>query len=161
MQTDSAPNAPGADLADAVAWLVLGAAVLVGSITMDRLENQDVDAFAVPGLLPGLLGIALLVLGSVLLLRSLRRGARLRRPSLTPDVRTALVIGLCLVFGTVLIGHGLPFWAAAALFVGVAITCLRQKPFVPKDVLAASVIGLGAGLVITLLFQGVFLVRLP
>ena len=42
---------------------------------MDRLERQNINPYTVPGLLPGLLGIAMILLGGVLALRSWRRGA--------------------------------------------------------------------------------------
>ena len=62
-------------------WIALGVAVLIGSITMDRLERQHINPYTVPGLLPGLLGIAMILLGGVLALRSWRRGAlTLRAP---------------------------------------------------------------------------------
>ncbi len=161
---DETRHAPAADLTDAVAWLALGVAVLVGSITMDRLEDQDVNPYTVPGLLPGLLGIALLLLGTLLMLRSLRRGGRLRLHgimALHGGGRIALVIGLCVMFAVVLVGHGLPFWLAAALFVSVSILALQWKGLQPRAVAMACVIGLCAGGAITLVFQNIFLVRLP
>src|SRR5213595_1054818 len=69
------PASPRADFKDAIGWIALGAAVLVGSITMDRLQNQNINPVTVPGLLPGLLGIAMVLLGAVLGVRSWRRGA--------------------------------------------------------------------------------------
>ena len=69
---------PRADLKDAVGWIVFGAAVLVGSVTMDRLEAQNINPVTAPGLLPGLLGIAMILLGSALGVRSWRRGALAR-----------------------------------------------------------------------------------
>ena len=59
---DNTPG-PRSDLADAAFWIVLGVAVLIGSFTMDRLERQGVNPYTVPGLLPGLLGIAMMALG--------------------------------------------------------------------------------------------------
>ena len=73
MEEDLAP--PRADLADAIGWIVFGIAVLIGSLTMDRLEQQNINPVTIPGLLPGLLGIAMILLGGVLGVRSLRRGA--------------------------------------------------------------------------------------
>ncbi len=157
---------PRSDLLEAGAWLVLGTAVLVASIRMDRLEDQDVPPFGAPGLLPGLLGLALLVMGGLFAARSLRRGALTVpvRPTVAAPGRALLVIGLCVLFGTVLVGHGLPFWAAAAGFVTIAILLLRQgdRPAIGlRAILSALAVGLGAGLGITLVFQQVFLVRLP
>ncbi len=160
------PDAPPrADLADAMGWTGLGVAVLVGSWIMDRLENQDVPPFAAPGLLPGLLGIVLLLMGALLAVRSLRRfgsGPAVGDGLLGPAPGRALgVIGLCVLFGGGLVGHGLPFWAAAALFVTVAILFLRPGPLRPRAMAFAATIGVGAGVGITLMFQQLFLVRLP
>src|SRR3954469_16737732 len=66
---------PRSDLKDAVGWIVLGIAVLVGSITMDRLEQQNIKPVTLPGMLPGLLGLAMILLGGIMALRSWGRGA--------------------------------------------------------------------------------------
>jgi hypothetical protein len=92
---------------------VFGAAVLVGSITMDRLAQQNINPVTVPGLLPGLLGIAMILLGSVLGVRSLRRGALHQAAGLRSAEqreqarRVAVAIALCLGYGVVLVGHGI------------------------------------------------------
>ncbi len=169
---DEAVASPRADLTDAIGWTALGVAVLVGSWTMDRLENQDVPPFAAPGLLPGLLGIVLVLMGSLLMVRSLQRSRLRFGPIVTEGLlgpapgRALAVIGLCVLFGGELVGHGLPFWLAAALFVTVAILYLRRGPGGEKRlglqaVGFAAVVGLGSGVAITLLFQQLFLVRLP
>ena len=158
---------PGADLADAAGWLLLGAAVVVASFGVDRLQDQDVPPFAAPGLLPGLLGIALLLMGGVLLTRSLRRRATTTLVAARePWGRAALVIVLCVLFGAVLVGHGLPFWLAATIFLTVTILLLQTPPagemrFTVRRVIVAVVIGLAAGGAVALLFQQIFLVRLP
>jgi len=64
------------------------------------------------------------------------------------------------------VGHGLPFWLAAAAFVSTTIAVLqypqrRAANQVARGLTIAIVIGLGAGLLITLVFQEFFLVRLP
>jgi hypothetical protein len=165
---------PRSDFFAALGWMALGGAILIGSWTMDRLKNQDVNPYTVPGLLPGLLGIAMMLLGSWLLLRSWRQGA-LRRPA-APDSsgssisvrQLGLAIGLCVTFDVVMVGHGLPFWLAAAAFVSVAILTLQHsqrkaagRRLSARAVSSAVAIGLGAGLAITEVFQQIFLVRLP
>jgi len=162
-----------AELVQACGWIALGIATLVGSLRMDRLESQHINPYTVPGLLPGLLGIAMILLGSLLAVRSWRRGAREgeREPFRldTPEHRrVALVLGLCVTFGVVLVGHGLPFWLAAYAFVSVAIVSLQLpqrraagEPVGLRNVASAIVIGLGAGGAITVVFQQLFLVRLP
>ena len=160
------------DFLSAIGWMALGIAILIGSITMDRLENQDINPYTIPGLLPGLLGIAMTILGALL-------GARSWRPHLlavssglpanrAEQKRLLLVLGLCLAFGVGLVGHGLPFWLAAAIFVTTAILSLQYQQrqsagtkLSLRMLVTAAVIGLGAGLAITLVFQEFFLVRLP
>ena len=167
-------HSPHSDLRDGLVWMALGVAVLIGSITMDRLERQDVNPYTVPGLLPGLLGIAMVLLGGVLALRSWRRGA-LRLPEAPPDAhlseqrrRLWIVIGLCLGYGVVLVGHGLPFWLASTIYVSGSILILQRMSREPEDrrlgvraVVVALVIGLCASIVTHLVFQELFLVRLP
>jgi hypothetical protein len=154
-------------------WIALGGAVLIGSLCMDRLESQNINPYTVPGLLPGLLGIAMMLLGTLLALRSWRRGALARpRHRFAFDAavarRVALIIALCVTFGVILVGHGLPFWLAAAIFVSVAIVTLQRPQRLAvgeklglRRLAIAAIIGLGAGGIITLIFQQVFLVRLP
>jgi cadmium resistance protein CadD (predicted permease) len=167
------PVSARTDLRAAFVWMVFGAAVLIGSLRMDRLEKQDINPYTAPGLLPGLLGIVTMLLGFLLALRSWRR--RVAHPDeVSPGTgvaekkRILLVIVLCVGFGAGLVGHGLPYWAAAAVFVSIAILSLQHVQrqaagqrlgLVP--IAKAVAIGLGAGIAITLVFQELFLVHLP
>lgn len=168
------PISPRSDLRDGVLWIVLGIAVLVGSLMMDRLERQGVNPYTVPGLLPGLLGIAMIVLGGILALRSLRRDALHFRspPPGTLDRerwrRIWVVTGLCVGYGVVLVGHGLPFWLASTLYVTASILILQRMSHEPalrqqaaKAWIKALAIGLGSSLVTHFVFQELFLVRMP
>jgi hypothetical protein len=161
------------ELYQSAGWIALGAATLIGSLRMDRLESQHINPYTVPGLLPGLLGIAMMLLGTLLALRSWRRGAFAgTQAAASFDAaaarRVALIVGLCVTFGVVLVGHGLPFWLAAAVFVSTTIVLLQRPQRIAagarlglRQLVVAAVIGLGAGAIITLVFQQVFLVRLP
>src|SRR5260370_28860144 len=60
------------DFRSAIGWTGLGIAILIGSVMMDRLEKQDINPYTIPGLLPGLLGIAMTILGALLAARSWR-----------------------------------------------------------------------------------------
>jgi len=172
MEEDLAP--PRADLADAIGWIVFGIAVLIGSLTMDRLEQQNINPVTIPGLLPGLLGIAMILLGGVLGVRSLRRGALAQPlPPATPDRREQdrrvwIAIALCVGYGGVLVGHGIPFWIASSVYVTGAILVFRRLSRDPverrldaKAWIRALVIGVAASVVTWLVFERVFLVRLP
>jgi hypothetical protein len=166
------PAAPRSDFIAALLWIAFGIAVAIASWRMDRLENQDVNPYTIPGLLPGLLGIELIFFGALLLLRAWQQGAldanvpRAIPMSPVERRRLLIVLGLCLAFGIGLVGHGLPFWLAAAIFVSATISILqypqrRAEGQVVRGIVTAIVIGLGAGLAITLVFQEFFLVRLP
>jgi hypothetical protein len=165
---------PRSDFRGGVGWMVLGAAVLVASITMDRLQSQHINPYTIPGLLPGLLGIGMLLLGGILASRSWRRGAlsQPRAPftALQRETRKRVwtVIALCTIYSVPLIGHGLPFWAASAIFVTAAILIMQrmntepeERRLTPRLWAKAIVIGLASAVVTQLVFQEVFLVRLP
>src|SRR5229473_1291468 len=161
------------DFLSALGWMALGIAILIGSVTMDRLETQGINPYTIPGLLPGLLGIAMTILGALLAARSWRPHLFASASSAAPanrgeQKRLLLVLGLCLAFGVGLVGHGLPFWLAAAIFVTVAIVSLQYRerqssgePLSLRRFITAATIGLGAGIAITVVFQEIFLVRLP
>jgi hypothetical protein len=164
---------PRAELLQSLGWMAGGLAILIASVRMDRLESQNINPYTVPGLLPGLLGLLMFVLGAMLFVRSWRRGGLHRDAGHVPTsraekVRIAIVIALCVFFDVVLVGHGLPFWAAAWIFVTGSILVLQyplrraagERPTLTW-VAKALAIGLGAGLMITLVFQELFLVRLP
>jgi hypothetical protein len=170
------PEAPArlrSDFLSALGWMGLGIAILIGSVMMDRLEKQDINPYTIPGLLPGLLGIAMTILGALLAARSWRphllASAAGHAPANPAERRRLLlVLGLCLAFGVILVGHGLPFWLAAAVFVSFAILSLQYQQrraaglkLSPRMLVNAVAIGLGAGIIITIVFQEIFLVRLP
>jgi hypothetical protein len=153
-----------------VFWMVLGVAILVGSLRMDRLESQGVSPYAAPGLMPGLLGISVVLLGGLLARRGWRQGGG--RAAVRTEGegmgRLALVLGLCLLFDIGLVGHGLPFWAGSSLFVTASILALQHanrraagQRLTGRPVAIAALIGVAAGLAVTLVFQGIFLVHLP
>jgi hypothetical protein len=162
------------DLEGGVGWMALGGAILIASLRMDRLEEQNINPYTIPGLLPGLLGIVMLMLGFLLFVRSWRRGGLHPGAGETLQERWAatkrivMVLALCATFAVILVGHGLPFWTAGALFVTVAILTLQHAQRVAegqkltlRKIVTTALIGLGAGLIITLVFQEIFLVRLP
>ena len=131
-------------------WLILGGAIFYGSWTMDRLANLGVQPYSAPGLLPGILGVFIAALGLAMLLRGQ-----------TPDGeaiewrRLLLPIALCLGFAAGMVGR-LPFWVAAWIFITVTIWTLERRV-----AWQALVIGGAASVAITLVFQELFLIRLP
>jgi hypothetical protein len=175
MGMESAPEgavSPRADLVSALVWAAIGLGITVGAWRMDRLEKLNINKYEVPGLVPGLLGAALLVLSLLLAARALRQGAL--RPAGAPapgraDTRRymAIVLGAMLAYSLVLVGHGIPFWLATLVFVAAFIFFFdreRQSELgrsTAKQALLALVYGAGTSAVVSLSFQNIFYVRLP
>lgn len=167
------PQPPRSDFIAALLWIAFGIAVAIASWRMDRLESQDINPYTIPGLLPGFLGLALILFGGLMLIRAWRAGALAPAGRGHPNRMTAselrrfgIITALCVAFGVGLVGHGMPFWAAAALYVATTIATLQYPQRkadgqVARGLFVAIVIGLCAGWAITLVFQDIFLVRLP
>lgn len=159
-----------ADAVSGAIWLAIGAAIVVGSWNMDRLEKQGVQWFAAPGLVPGILGLLILSAALVIVLRS---GLRLARGETGVHLtgaadlrRTALTLALCLALAVGLVGHGLPFGVAAAVYLFLHIFLLqlperRAKGEVARGALVAAAVAVSVATAVTLVFQELFLVRLP
>lgn len=165
---------PRSDFWQGVGWVVFGAAVLVLSVTMDRLESQNINPYTIPGLLPGMLGIAMMLVGGIVAARSWRRGAfehpRMPFTAHQRELRKRVwsVVAMVAVYSVVLVGHGLPFWLASALFVTGSILILQrmsrdpeEKRLAPRVWVKALVIGVLAAVITQVVFQDLFLVRLP
>ncbi|KFC69491.1 Tripartite tricarboxylate transporter TctB family protein [Devosia sp. LC5] len=160
-----------ADLLTALVLVALGLAVVYLSWTMPRLEARHIHPATIPGLVPLFLGIGLTCCGGLLLWRSWRIKAPGGWQSLFGLLRTretlriGVVLGLALIHTLVLVGL-IPFWAAAMLFIFAFImifeTWLNEEPAEPLKslcwALAIAVVG-GGG--IYLVFERIFLVRLP
>ncbi len=101
-------------------WIALGLAIFYASWTMDRLANLGVKPFSAPGLLPGVLGVFIVLLGLAMLLR-----ARQEETERIDWRRIFLPLALCLVFAGGMVGRGIPFWLAAS----VAISLIFQELF--------------------------------
>ena len=156
-----------ADLIGAAGWVAFGAAVLAASWRMDRLGSLGINPWSAPGVVPGLLGALMIVFGAALGLRALAQRAAGEAPAVGGK-RIALALALCFGFAAGLLGKGLPFWLASSAFLFVAILAFRildrdaeNDPPLGRMALGTLVIALAASAVIALLFQEVFLVRLP
>jgi hypothetical protein len=165
-----------ADFFFGLGWAALGIAITVGSWRMDRLERQGVEPYAVPGLLPGLLGLLLLLFGLVMALRSWRgRAAPTAEAAPAEGIgaggqaepwRAGLALLLTGGFVLGLLGRGPPFWLAGFLFVFLAIFLFelperRARGTVVRGAGVAALVAAAAAGLATLVFQEVFLVRLP
>ncbi|RKE72211.1 tripartite tricarboxylate transporter TctB family protein [Pseudorhodoplanes sinuspersici] len=137
---------------------------------MDRLEHLKVSTYTAPGVVPGLLGIAIAIMGILLIVRSLRAGAlaQMQIPALNPleHWRLLTALALCLAFSLGLLGSGLPFWLAAAIFIAVFVFIFqfedrKRAGTILRGAAVAIVFALICGGTIHYIFQELFLVRLP
>ncbi|MBY0338258.1 MAG: tripartite tricarboxylate transporter TctB family protein [Acetobacteraceae bacterium] len=155
-----------ADFGFGLFWAALGTTIAVESWRMPRLEEQHINPYTIPGLVPGLLGLLLILFGLVLAQRGWRGAGPGFPPSAAAPWRAGLALLLCLGFGLLVLGHGPPFWAAAALFLFLAVLLFewperRAAGTLARGAIRAAIVaGLGAAAV-TFVFQELFLVRLP
>ena len=151
-------------------WIALGGAIAIESWRMDRLEQQHINPMTVPGLVPGLLGLLLVVFGLALALRrhavSVVGEAPEEEDRSAEPWRMALAVALTLGFGFGLIGTGLPFWLVCFLFVFLAIILFewrerKQRGTLARGLVVAALVAAGSAAAITFIFRDVFLVRMP
>ena len=166
-----------ADLLTGAVLFVLSVAVIYGAWTMDRLEIRQIHPSSVPGLTPGLLGIALAVASLLLILKAARSfgpipgGAEAGTEAAERDTdprsvyRLILAAALCLLYSLGLVGR-IPFWLATVLFVTSFIALFEwerggtRARRLTRLVWAIS-LGLATGLLVSFVFRDLFLVRLP
>jgi hypothetical protein len=171
-EQEEARPAERADLYGGLFWVALGTAIAIGSWRMDRLEKLGVSFFTAPGLVPGVLGLLVILCGVVLALRAVANGAlaRMQRPALIFNKQTLKRVGLtlllCIGFAVGLVGHGTPFWVAAALYLFAQIAVLQYRERkargeTGRGLLIAALVALVAAGAVSFMFQEVFLVRLP
>jgi hypothetical protein len=157
-----------ADFRFGVGWMVFGAAVLAASWRMDRLESLHINPWSAPGLLPGLLGLLVLLFGAALCVRGARAGPSEERSTENTKGRVALALALSIAFAAGLLGRGLPFWLTSAAYLFVTILAFRWLDREPetsfswiRTLLASAAIAVVSGFLLAVLFEEVFLVRLP
>lgn len=143
------------DAAQGVAWALGGGLIVYASWTMDCLERHGAALYTAPGLVPGLLGLVLVVLGVALALR--KRGISASSPAIRWG-NTPLVLALCLGYAIGLIGR-MPFWLATFVFVTAFIVIFEYPS--RRRMALAPLYGAATSLAVSNLFEAVFLVRLP
>jgi hypothetical protein len=158
-----------ADLVSALLWMAFGGAVTVGAWRMDRLEHLHINRYEAPGLVPGILGAVVLLLGIILALRAVRRGALKPVAAASREGwgRMAVIIAAMLTYSVLLVGRGPPFWLSTAAFVTLFIFFFdrgRQSALgrsTARQALLALAFGIATSAVVSLAFEHIFYVRLP
>ncbi|WP_316976218.1 tripartite tricarboxylate transporter TctB family protein [Shumkonia mesophila] len=163
-----------ADLITGLVLIVFSLTLIEESWRMPRLEQLGVHPSSVPGLVPGLLGVILLILGAVLTVRSVRRGGHhlgitrentgqtIRQPG---NLRLLITLVLCVVYAAFMIGN-MPYWLATGIFTFLFIALFEWRPEAERRArvrglaFAAVIAAVVAGAV-TWVFANLFLVTLP
>jgi hypothetical protein len=182
MSPSTLPVDRRADRVWALLWIAFGVAVLVESLRMDRLAHMGINRFTVPGIVPGMLGVALLVLGGLLLGRAVvaRRATAtaaagplgaapsgVRVGPIAAATRGRFAVGSLLfaVYALAMFGH-LPFPVATFAFVTgfIGIAEWHERGAAGKrlrGIAFAAVCGAATAGLVTYVFQYLFLVQLP
>jgi hypothetical protein len=147
-------------------WVVIGAAITVGALKIDRLEAQGVQWFAAPGLLPGVLGVIIALCGLLVTVRAARAPVLAEDEGASDWRRVGVTLLLCLGFAVGLVGHKVYFGLAAGLylFAHIALLQWRERGAAGqrlRGLLVAAAVAVGGALVVPFIFQSIFLVRLP
>jgi hypothetical protein len=159
----------------ALVLVAFGALVLRESLRMPRFEHLVVNPYTVPGLVPGFLGASIALFGLIMVLRAVVATRRARAEA-QPDPpraadggesmrRLAIALALTLGYAGGLVGR-LPFWAATLIFVFAFITIFDWRRAVAANrtvrlLLTAFAQALVVAVSVTLVFERLFLVRLP
>jgi hypothetical protein len=159
---DSGGRTARSDLIGGAGWMVFGAAVLAAALTMDRFEAMGATLYTMPGFVPGIFGSTLVVLGAALALRGWRRRAASQQaaPAML-NRRVVTMLALSLVYAIGLIGR-VPFWLATPLFVAPFIFLFTDDArSVPRRAALAAIVAVLTTVTVVVIFEQVFLVRLP
>jgi putative tricarboxylic transport membrane protein len=163
-----------ADFLTGIGLVSLSLYVILESWRMPRLEHLKVHPLSVPGIVPAFIGMVLLIFGTALVIRSIKRrghqiafsyqGFRrmLRNPGNQRLLLTAIV---CIGYAGFLIGT-LPYWLATGLFIFVFMILFEWERGMNvarrrKCLISAALIAILSSAAITLVFERLFLVALP
>ncbi len=153
-----------ADMITALLLVVVALWLLVGGYRMDRLEIRQIHPASIPGLVPMILGVLLLVCAALLFGRA-RVGSDGAAIDFGNTGRLIWTAVLCLGYSVGLIGHA-PFWLATFLFVTAFVAVFSwgrddNGSAKLRRIAIAVVTGAVASGAISALFLYGFLVRLP
>jgi len=163
-----------ADFLTGLSLILLSLFVVFESWRMPRLEHLKVHALSVPGLVPALLGVILILCGTVLVVRSVRAGGHrlglsreaVRRILVQPGNRRLVITAILSIgYAGFLIGR-LSYGLATGLFVLLFVAIFEWRPGMTRAgylrlvIVAAALAVLVTGVVVWV-FQSLFLVTLP
>ena len=142
-----------------------------GGYAMDRLEIRKIQPVSIPGLVPMLLGSALILCGAALWHEARKRVSEVVADDSTPHEapgiglhRLWLSITLCLTYALGLVGR-IDFTLATFLFIVIFKLSFTSRGSLRTNPVRSTLIAIGfaaiASIGISRLFADGFLVRLP
>ena len=155
-----------ADRLSGIFWILFGIVIIVYSQGMDIREHLGATFLTGPGLVPILLGAALSILGTVLIVRSF--AGRLQSflvtgPSVS-DRRALLALALMLIYSLGLVGR-VDFGIATFLFISAFIVTFNLPVAGAKAtavlIVKATVTAAITTVLVVVAFQELFYIRLP
>ncbi len=163
-----------ADLITGLVLIIFSLTIIEESWRMPRLEQLGIHPASVPGVVPGILGIILLILGAVLTIRSFRRGGHRLGINRESVARTLLLPGnlhllitlvLSVGYASFMIGN-MPYWLATGIFTFLFIAVFEWRPNADRRarvraLAVAAVIAVAVSWTVTWTFANLFLVTLP
>ena len=163
------------DFITSIVLIAFSLSVVVQSYTMPRLERRGIDPFSAPGVVPGMIGLVLLCLALILFVRSIRQGGyRVFSKGLDTSeppvhkgaaVRVFLTLAVSLIYAVGFLGR-LNYSISTGLYILAFICLFEYQPGQGlwdqrKMFLFALLQAVVAALLITVVFQKLFLVDLP
>ena len=162
-----------ADRWTSIALFALGVAMLIGGYTMDRLEIRQIHPASIPGLVPMILGAAMMLCAGLLFLSARAahsaveadRGEHPRHSSTESGPNLFFAASYSVVYALALVGS-MPFALATAIYIAVFyihFTWDKTAPIYQRLMRVGYGIGFAVigAYAIASLFQYGFLVRLP
>ena len=163
-----------ADFLTGIVLICLSLYVIIESWQMPRLAHLKVHPLSVPGIVPAFIGTVLLLFGTVLVIRSVRRGGHrlrfshegLRRFLSKPGNQHLLLTAMLTIgYAGFLIGF-LPYWLATGLFIFVFVVLFEWEQGMNvvqwrRCLISAGIIAAVSSAAVTWVFERLFLVTLP
>lgn len=163
------------DFISSIVLIVFSVSVIVQSYTMPRLERRGIDPLSAPGVVPGMVGAVLLCLALILFFRSIRRGGFRIVPGKNDSAdhaphqgavtRVALTLSISIIYAIGFLGR-FNYFLGTALYIFIFICLFEFQSGIPlgkqkKMFLIAFIQAVTASLLVTLVFENLFLVDLP
>lgn len=167
-------NKVRADFVSSIILIAFGVAVLMLSLQMPTYAARGASPYSAPGLVPGFLGAMMVLFGVILFVRStLKQGYKLgiNRQSLkefftsVQTVRLWVTIVLSVAYALVLLGR-IAYPLATGIYVLAFVLVFEyelKKPLLKqwKTFLFAVILAVLTAVLVTVVFQYLFLVALP